>query len=151
MIATSAQTFTINQASILDLNGLRHLEKACFPQDAWPLLDLIAVLSFPGVVRLKAVVDHDMVGFIAGDPRPGENLAWIATVGVLPEYQQQGIGRALIEACEAQLEIPRVRLTVRINNSNAIRLYEKLGYRNMDVMRHYYNDGGDALVMEKYR
>ena len=26
-----------------------------------------------------------MIGFIAGDPRPSEDLAWIATIGVLPE------------------------------------------------------------------
>jgi len=70
---------------------------------------------------------------------------------VLPAHQRRGIGRALIEACEAQLNFPRVRLTVRMNNTDAIRLYGTLGYRSVDVWRHYYNDGGEALVMEKIR
>jgi hypothetical protein len=32
-------------------------------------LDLIGVLTMPNVVRLKAMSDHQMVGFIAGDVR----------------------------------------------------------------------------------
>ncbi|RPH62502.1 MAG: hypothetical protein EHM81_02095, partial [Chloroflexi bacterium] len=57
----------ISPASLLDLNGLRHVEKVCFPKDAWPLFDLVAVLTFPGVIRLKATEDGQMIGFIAGD------------------------------------------------------------------------------------
>jgi ribosomal protein S18 acetylase RimI-like enzyme len=141
----------IHPASLLDLNDLRHLEHVCFPQDAWPLLDLIAVLTFPGVIRLKAVEDGRMVGFIAGDPHPREGLAWIATVGVLPEYRRRGIGKALLDVCEAQLKLPRIRLSVRTSNLEAIQLYEKSGYYRLDVWHAYYNDGSDGLVMEKAR
>jgi ribosomal-protein-alanine N-acetyltransferase len=139
----------ITSASLLDLNALRHLEQVCFPKDAWPLLDLIAVLSFPGVVRLKAVENGQMVGFVAGDPRPGENMGWIATIGVLPEKRGQGIGRALLEACETQMRLPIIRLNVRQSNYKAIRMYENSGYRAVDHWLRYYNDGEDALVMEK--
>jgi ribosomal-protein-alanine N-acetyltransferase len=137
-------------ASILDLNALRRLEHACFDQDAWSLFDLIAVLTFPDVVRLKAVDAGQMIGFIAGDPRPSQGFSWIATIGVLPEYQGNGIGRALLRACESRLHTPRIRLSVRIGNTAAIRLYEQEGYQHTDVWRAYYNDGEDALVMEKF-
>ena len=84
-----------------DLNEvLRQLESVCFPKDAWPLLDMLGVLTLPNVVRLKAVVGEQMVGFIAGDIRRVENVAWIATIGVLPEYRRRGIGTALLQACE---------------------------------------------------
>jgi ribosomal-protein-alanine N-acetyltransferase len=109
------------------------------------------VLSFPGVVRLKGVENGSMIAFIAGDPRPQEGLAWIATIGVMPEYRHRGYGRALLAACEAQLQQPRVRLSVRTSNTDAIRLYEGAGYFRTDVWHAYYNDGGDALVMEKSR
>ncbi len=33
-------------ASLLDLNALNKLEHACFEKDAWPFLDLLAVLTF---------------------------------------------------------------------------------------------------------
>jgi ribosomal-protein-alanine N-acetyltransferase len=139
----------INTASILDLGALRHLEQACFPKDAWPLLDLVAVLSFPGVVRLKATENNQMIGFIAGESREHEGVGWIATVGVLPEHRGKGAGRALLEACERQLGLPRVKLCVRYTNYEAIRMYERTGYRAIDHWLHYYNDGEDALVMEK--
>jgi ribosomal protein S18 acetylase RimI-like enzyme len=141
----------ISPASLMDLNALRKLESACFDQDAWSLFDLIAVLTFPDVIRLKAVVDGGMVGFVAGDPRPSQGLSWIATIGVLPEFRRAGIARALLRACETGIKTPRIRLSVRIDNEAAIRLYEQEGYLRVDVWRSYYNDGGDALVMEKVK
>src|SRR5512140_904911 len=136
-------------ASLRDLGSLRRVEQACFPKDAWPLLDLIAVLSWPEVVRLKAVEDGQMVGFIAGDPRSTGNLAWIATVGVLPQYQRRGIGRALLRACEAILTQGHIRLCVRASNEGAIAMYKQEGYTVADIWREYYNDKENALVMEK--
>jgi ribosomal-protein-alanine N-acetyltransferase len=141
----------ITTANILDLSALRHVEKVCFPQDAWPLLDLIAVLTFPGVIRLKAVVNGQMIGFVAGDPRPGEGFSWIATLAVLPEQRGKGLGRALLEACERQLSTRKIRLSVRAGNEEAIRLYKNAGYLSIDRWGKYYNDGEDALVMEKVR
>ncbi len=139
----------IETATWRDLNALRHLEQVCFPQDAWPLWDLIGILTLPNVVRLRAAIDGKMVGFIAGDFRPSENLAWIATVGVLPEYRRQGIGEALVLACEQRLRVSEVRLSVRVSNLEAIRLYERLGYQKAGYWPAYYQDGEDALVMQK--
>ncbi len=136
-------------ATLRDLGSLRRVEQACFPADVWPLLDLIAVLTWPDVVRLKAVVDSQMIGFIAGDPRPSENTSWIATLGVLPDHRRQGIARLMLKTCEERLPTARIRLCVRTNNAAAIYLYESAGYNRMDIWQKYYNDGGDALVMEK--
>jgi len=141
----------ISPASLLDLMALRRIENACFPKDAWPLLDLLAVLSYPEVIRLKAVEDGQMVGFIAGDLRRGEGVAWIATIGVLPEYRRRGIARRLLHECENLLNTSVVKLCVRTENREAILLYEREGYMVKETWRNYYNDGGDALVMEKYR
>jgi ribosomal-protein-alanine N-acetyltransferase len=90
-----------------------------------------------------------MIGFAACDPRPAENVSWIATLGVDPRYQRRGIGRALLHACEERTKQPRMRLTVRMSNGPAIALYEKEGYRSVDIWKGYYNDGEDGLVMEK--
>ena len=139
----------ILNATIFDLTALRRLERACFDKDAWPLIDLMAVLTFPEVVRLKAVEDEQMVGFVGGDPRPREGWGWIATIGVDPSYRRRGIGLALLHACEAQLGVPNARLTVRVSNMDAITMYQKDGYRTIDVWKGYYNDGEDAQLMEK--
>lgn len=141
--------FSVEPASWRDLNSVRRVEQVCFPKDMWPLWDILGVLTLPNVVRLKAVVADELVGFIAGDIRRNQNLSWIATVGVLPEYRSQGIGRSLMGQCEANLPTPAVRLNVRVSNTSAIRLYETLGYRRIGIWHGYYQDGEDALVMEK--
>lgn len=141
--------FEIRPASIFDLSSLNKLEHACFQQDAWPLFDLVAVLTFPDVVRLKAVIDGKLVAFIAGDPRPANQLAWIATLGVSPDFRMLGIGKSLLNACEINLKAPTIRLCVRPDNLPALQLYHGAGYQIVDRWDNYYNDKGDALVMEK--
>jgi ribosomal-protein-alanine N-acetyltransferase len=141
----------ISPASFLDLAALNKLERICFEKDAWPFLDLLAVLTFPDVIRLKAVEGGQMIGFVAGDPHPSDGYSWIATIGVLPEYRRKGIGRQLLHACEEQLKTSVVKLSVRASNDGAIRLYEQEGYRRADVWQAYYNDGEAALIMEKER
>jgi ribosomal protein S18 acetylase RimI-like enzyme len=139
----------VEEASWRDLASLRHLESICFPKDVWPLLDLVGVLTLPSVVRLKAVVDHVMVGFVAGDIRSRKNFAWIATIGVLPEFRKRGIGKGLLRECESRLDVPLVRLCVRVSNEPAIRLYLNEGYHRAGLWSNYYQDSEDALVMEK--
>jgi ribosomal-protein-alanine N-acetyltransferase len=139
----------IEPATWRDLSDLRSIERLCFPKDSWPLWDLIGVLTLPNVVRLKAMIDGEMVGFIAGDLRPRRRMAWIATVAVLPKQRGRGIGRALLQACEARLGVPTIRLSVRASNHDAIRLYRLAGYEQVGIWPAYYQDGEDALVMEK--
>lgn len=145
----STAPYILLPASWRDLNSLRRFEHDVFPQDSWPLIDLIAVLSLPGIYRIKAVCGLELAGFVAGEFRDGR--AWITTIGVLPDYRRRGIAEALLEACEAQMNAPLVRLCVRRSNLPAIRLYEKFGYHHVDTWRDYYNGGEDALVLEKIR
>jgi ribosomal protein S18 acetylase RimI-like enzyme len=149
--AQSDTGVAIEPASLRDLGALRHVEQLCFPKDAWPLLDLIGVLTYRGVIRLKAVRNKEMVGFIAADVRRTEGMAWIATVGVLPEYRGRGIGAILLQTCEAQIPVSRIRLCVRPSNDVAIRLYERFGYAKVGEWTRYYQDGESALVMEKVK
>ena len=149
--AAPGSAAVIEPAAWRDLNALRHLEKICFPRDVWPLFDLVGVLTFPGVVRLKAIHAGKMVGFIAADVRRHEDLAWISTLGVLPEFRRQGLGSRLLLTCEQQLPVSRVRLSVRATNDPAIQMYTRYGYLQHGVWKRYYSDGEDALVLEKTR
>ncbi len=139
----------IQTASLFDLSALRRLEHICFEKDAWPLLDLVAVLTWPEIIRLKAVEDGEFVGFAACDRRPSQAVAWLSTLAVHPRYQRRGIGRMLLRACEERIRLPRMKLSVRVSNYGAIALYEQEGYRTVDVWGRYYSDDEDALVMEK--
>lgn len=64
----------------------------------------------------------------------------------------KGVGRALLEASEraaSRRGARALRLEVREDNSRAIDLYEKNGYRPIGRRPSYYEDGATALRYEK--
>lgn len=143
------ENIVISSASLQDLNSLRKLEDVCFPVDRWPLIDLISVLVFPGIIRLKAEYEDIFVGFIAGDVRKRQNEGWITTLGVFPHYRKSGIARRLLTACEKHMNVPHIKLSVRKGNNDALNLYFQNGYIQKDIWKKYYIDGEDAIVLEK--
>lgn len=148
--------FPILKASWCDVGALLKLEKRCFSSDdAWPLLDIIAVLSSPGTIRLKIERDEQMIAFIAAERqlssswKEKKSVGWITTIAVSPEYRRKGIGSLLLSACESAINAHLMRLCVRRSNEEAIRLYERAGYKQVDIWHKYYVGGEDALVFEK--
>jgi len=147
---TTDDSLQILPATWRDLLGVWRLEQACFGPDAWGLIEIFFALVSRNV-RLKAVSGDRLVGFVMGDPRPSQGYAWIATLGVHPDFQRQGAGSRLLEAAETALKTPLIKLTVRRSNAGAIALYEKFGYQTTAVWDHYYSGGEAGLVMEKER
>jgi len=148
-INTQQGNFIIEPANLIDLGGMRAIEQACFPLDAWPLLELIGALSLPGLVRLKAIVDGKMVGFVGGMPKRLKNEGWITTLGVLPGFRRMGIANALLDECEKMMGMATIRLTVRKSNLGALQLYRLRGYQQVEIWEQYYEGGEDGLVLEK--
>ena len=146
---TDKPEYKLSPAGLSDLNPLRAIEKACFPLDAWPLLELLSVLILPNLVKIKAEVGEKMVGFVGGDARRFEGVGWITTLGVLPQYQRMGIATALLDQCEQQMGMSVVKLTVRRSNLSAQTLYYGRGYQQIDVWKGYYEGGEDGLVLQK--
>ena len=140
---------TIETATWRDLKDLHQLEKICFQLDAWPLLDIMGVLTIPQIIRYKAADQENLVGFIAMDLRRSQQTAWIATLAILPDYRKSGIGSSLIRICEEKVNLPKIRLSVRQSNQPAIQLYQKHGYQQIEVWKKYYKGGDNALVFEK--
>jgi ribosomal protein S18 acetylase RimI-like enzyme len=62
---------------------------------------------------------------------------WVYYLAVQPVSQRQGIGRALMAACERWVQdhgIPKIQLMVRSTNAGVISFYEELGYADSDVV-----------------
>ena len=76
--------------------------------------------------------------------------AHIATVASHPDWRGCGLGQylmlGLIEHAIARGAVSST-LEVRVGNTVARTLYEKLGYELRGLRRHYYEDGEDALIM----
>lgn len=147
---TSAE-FLIEAATWRDVPAFLKLEKECFGRDSWPLIDMLAALTIAGTVRLKAVKDERCIGFVIGERRSGRLLGWIASICVAPSFRRKGVGRLLLLACEERLGTERIRLSLRRSNHAAQSLYQELGYRSVAHWSGYYQDGEDAMVMEKQR
>lgn len=145
----SSETFAVAPASMLDLLSIWRLQHACFPKDSYDLLTLFNMALSSKMIRLKAVLNNRIVGYVAGEVNCEECTGWVVTLGVDPRYNGRGIGTALLLSAEQALGGKRVKLTVRRSNARAISLYERCGYKWMNTYRRYYHDGEDGLVMEK--
>lgn len=145
-------TYRIVRATWRDIRAVRRLEVAVFPKDAYSYVELWTLLVWPGGVNLKAVTpDGELVGFVSGGKMAGGGRTWIITLGVHPDHRRRGLGRRLLEACEARLSDPTIYLTVRASNAPAISLYEQAGYRRSCTRPGYYPDGEDGIEMRKDR
>jgi ribosomal-protein-alanine N-acetyltransferase len=125
------------------------LEKLCFGVEAWPWIDIFAALVFPETVRLVIEIGEELLGFVIGDRRRSQDLGWIASIAVHPDFRRKGYGTRLLHACERELDTARVRLSLRLSNQAALQLYKQQGYVQVDLWPKYYRNGEDAIVMEK--
>lgn len=75
----------------------------------------------------------------------------IIVFAVKPEWQNQGLGSALLWQLLHRAHhygAEWVVLEVRVSNTRAIKLYEKFGFAVVGTRKEYYeNDGEDALVL----
>ena len=61
----------------------------------------------------------------------GEGEYYISNIAVFPEYRGTGIGTALITKIEQYAKkkgLKKIALDVEVENSDAVRLYQRLGY-----------------------
>ncbi len=76
----------------------------------------------------------------------------INQIAVHPNLRQKGIASVLMEDALKRLAgqgVNSVTLEVRIHNTNAIKLYEKFGFVQRLIKKGYYDNGDDAVYMEK--
>ncbi|MEM3437096.1 MAG: ribosomal protein S18-alanine N-acetyltransferase [Nitrososphaerales archaeon] len=74
----------------------------------------------------------------------------IVSLAVLEQHRRKGLGYSLVkEALQAlkNKNCSEVFLEVRVSNLEAIKLYEKLGFKVISKLRWYYRDGEDAYLM----
>jgi len=141
---------SIREAKAEELDVVHEIEVTCFKHPyGLTLLKMYHALS-PDLF-LVAESSGRIVGYVIGLCKKwGEGH--IISLAVRPEYRRRGIGRALMEALLARFKergMRAARLEVRVSNTPAIKLYERLGFRIKGVLRGYYLDGEDAYLMVK--
>jgi [ribosomal protein S18]-alanine N-acetyltransferase len=74
----------------------------------------------------------------------------VVSVAVLEQHRGKGIGKALmLEGINGVLsrKSDEIYLEVRISNTQAVRMYQRLGFLIKSRLRSYYRDGEDAYLM----
>ena len=141
---------TYRQANAFDLAVFASLDKELFPYSPWSASQYKEEFSSPTRHFVVAVDEAQNIIGYAGVFAPGGAEADVLTVGVIPSQRGKGIARqlmALITDWAKQQGSIAMMLEVKVDNSNAIGLYESLGYSKLNVRKDYFGAGLDALVM----
>ena len=146
--------FSIQQASPTDLETLSNIEQECFTSEAFSKTQIASLLKAPTSVSLLAKAGEQVVGFIIGSVNDfGEiKLGHIVTIDVVPEYRRKGVGMLMLQKVEREFQYAGVKvcyLEVRADNTAAKKLYQKRGYRQVEVLDDYYYRGGHGIRLEK--
>jgi GNAT superfamily N-acetyltransferase len=100
-------------------------------------------------LSLVAFVRNEPIGFVLQGIREeaGQIISWNGGTGIVPEYRGKQIGEKLVREAEKLLRqnnVTTATLEALTENSPAIRLYEKCGYRVAD--RLLFLSGKGRLV-----
>ena len=146
-----AQT-TIRNLQLRDLGSVERIERRAYPT-GWSRSMFASELAKPSSLCLGAFDPETgrLVGYLVISRYVD---AWhVMNIAVAPSRRRQGIASLLLERL-FELTSGRSRrgytLEVRVSNTGAIKLYERLGFRPRGVRRGYYTDNReDALIMWK--
>ena len=132
-----------------DLAEVEAIERESYPTP-WSRAMFDAELRKPSSLALGAFIEDDVLVGYAFVSRYVD--AWhVMNVAVSLAFRRRGIAVALLERLfEITVTDPRrgYTLEVRVSNTGAIALYEKLGFEARGVRRGYYTDNReDALIM----
>ena len=141
---------TYRVANAFDLAVFVSLDKELFPYSPWSASQYKEEFSSPTRHFVVAVDEAQNIIGYAGVFAPGDAEADVLTVGVIPSQRGKGIARqlmALITDWAKQQGSIAMMLEVKVDNTEAIGLYESLGYSKLNVRKDYFGAGLDALVM----
>ncbi|MBU2552707.1 MAG: GNAT family N-acetyltransferase [Proteobacteria bacterium] len=93
------------------------------------------------MASLVAEVDGQVVGFILGDASGWEygvpeTIGWIDTIGVLPQFQQKGVARALMTEMVSNLKKVGVE-----------KIYTMVDWRSWDLLKFFSSLGFEKGAM----
>ena len=93
--------------------------------------------------------DETPVGYIS--IRQETNALFLSKIYVLSNYRGKKIGKAamfFVEEKAKTYQLKNIRLTVNINNTIAIKAYEKLGFKNVGPI---VADIGNGFIMDDFQ
>lgn len=139
----------IRGMQIEDLDEIMILEKTCFSAP-WTREAFEKELTTNTLAHYLVIVEEGKVAGYGG--------VWyimdeghITNIAVAPDFRRRGLGMKLVNEMinqAGQHQIAHMTLEVRVSNTSAIGLYERLGFKTAGIRPKYYTDNQeDARIM----
>ena len=131
-----------------DLQAVLEIERSSFTTP-WSETSFFNEIKNPRSIAKVVRLGGRIAGYLCASRIIDEGH--ILTFAVHPEFRNRGIATALIRDILEQLEGEGCRfvfLEVRASNSDARKMYEKFGFRELGVRKNYYvTPVEDGVVM----
>ncbi len=144
----TAVAIDVRPLSLAHLSEIDEIEQRAYVTP-WSRTMFASELAKPSSVCLGAFEGEQLVGYIINSRYVD---AWhVMNVAVDPSVRRRGIATRLLERLFELTSDDGGRgytLEVRVSNTGAISLYERLGFERRGVRRGYYTDNReDAVIM----
>lgn len=148
------ERFLIRELELGDIKELLAVQRLTYDgQTPWTRSGFLSELySRYTHLYLGVVHEEKVIGFMG--VRLFLEDGHITNIAIIPKFQGWGLGTFLLQEAEIFAKSHRCQtmsLEVRKSNSDAQRLYRRLGYVSRRVLPNYYNENNeDAIDMVKY-
>ncbi len=144
----------VRQLRERDLDRILVIELDSFGKDAYDR-NLFAEFHHKcGSLFLVAESEGQIRGYaVAGVRAAGKDTirtAELISIAVDPQCRGRGAASLLLDSILRRLrrrDVARLNLMVRVSNEAARAFYEKYAFRRVRIVRGYYEDGGDGLLL----
>lgn len=156
-----AQGYKVRNANLNDIDNVIEVNMVSLPEH-YPRSFFEELLEDWGKAFYVAESPRgDIVGYIMTrvEIKPGffkhflARSGHVVSIAILKDHRRRGLGYALMayamKSMYEDYKCSETYLEVRVSNTPAITLYERLGYKKVKIERGYYLDGEDAYVMAR--
>jgi len=144
--------YLIDRVSERELDRILEIEAASFGHDAYDRKLFAEYLHKCGDLFLGAWKGRKLCGYMLTRKGVESPRAELISVAVDPKFRGRGVAGALMKSTLRRLALRRTRrlgLMVKLTNAEARRFYEKFGFTKVRMVRRYYEDGQDGILMVK--
>ena len=138
----------IRNAIIDDADEIFNIEKKIF-KDHWSLKSIKSEFNNSKYSKISVLeIERKIIGYIF--QRIIDNQKHIINVAIDIPFQHKGYGRFLLKnILKDDSDDTNVFLEVKEANFPAIKLYNDLGFEEVQIKDSYYSDGSSAIFMLK--
>lgn len=134
-----------------DMTRVLGIEERCF-EFPWSEMDFVRCLRNRNAIGMVVEHDGNVIGFVIYELH--KERLHILNMAVHPDYQRQGVGRAIVAKLTSKLEHDRrnrILLEVRESNLTALAFLRHCGFEAKRIMPNFYQETTDDAYLMEYR